>query len=96
MNSMIKSEIDTEEHNGTPLTKYLSDCENGEELTVISVNTGSRAKQRLANLGLIPGTKIVKKKSNVSEMKYEGMIISIMSSISRRLPTVSMISFSHG
>jgi len=48
---------------GTPLHMCLTDCEKGEELTVISVNAGWRAKQRLANLGLIPGTKIIKKRS---------------------------------
>lgn len=48
---------------GTPLHKCLTDCEKGEELTVISVSAGGRAKQRLANLGLVPGTKIIKKKS---------------------------------
>ena len=48
---------------GLSLTKCLSACENGEELTVIGVNAGFRAKQRLANLGVVPGVKIIKKKS---------------------------------
>ncbi|MFW9822569.1 MAG: ferrous iron transport protein A [Candidatus Thorarchaeota archaeon] len=47
--------------NLTSLTKCLNECEKGEEVTVISVNTGLRQKQRLANLGIIPGAKIQKK-----------------------------------
>ena len=43
--------------------EYLSACENGVELTVIGVDAGFRAKTRLANLGLVPGVKIIKKKS---------------------------------
>ncbi|MHA1195066.1 MAG: FeoA family protein [Promethearchaeota archaeon] len=43
--------------------RYLSECENGEEVTVIRVNAGFKAKQRLANLGIVPGIKIIKKNS---------------------------------
>jgi Fe2+ transport system protein FeoA len=45
------------------LLKCLTECERGRELTVINVNAGHRAKQRLAHLGVFPGTKIIKKKS---------------------------------
>ncbi len=48
--------------NGVPLIKYLTECENGEELLILRVNAGVRAKKRLANLGLLPNVKIIKKK----------------------------------
>ncbi|MHA1805001.1 MAG: FeoA family protein [Promethearchaeota archaeon] len=47
----------------TSLIKCLTECENGAELTVIQVNAGRKAKSRLANLGIIPGVKIIKKKA---------------------------------
>ena len=47
---------------GTRLTTYLTECESGEEVIVLSVNTGYRAKTRLANLGIVPGVKITKTK----------------------------------
>ena len=43
--------------------RYLSECKNGEKVTVIRVNAGFKAKQRLANLGIVPGIKIIKKNS---------------------------------
>ena len=46
----------------TRLIKCLTECEKGEVVVVLSVNAGFRAKQRLANLGILPGTKITKKK----------------------------------
>ena len=48
---------------GTPLIKCLTECDKGEEITVVSVNAGFKAKKRLADMGLIPGVKIIKKKS---------------------------------
>lgn len=48
---------------GTRLTTYLTECESGEEVIVLSVNTGYRAKTRLANLGVVPGVKIRKTKN---------------------------------
>ncbi len=48
---------------GVPLTKCLSDCGSGEELLVLSVNAGSKAKKRLANLGIVPGVMIIKNKA---------------------------------
>lgn len=48
---------------GRPLIKCLTECENGSELTVLSVNAGYGAKRRLAHLGIVPGVKIIKKKA---------------------------------
>jgi len=48
---------------GTRLTTYLTECESGEEGIVLSVNTGYRAKTRLANLGIVPGVKVRKMKN---------------------------------
>lgn len=45
---------------GTRLTTYLTECESGEEVIVLSVNAGYRAKTRLANLGIVPGVKVKK------------------------------------
>ncbi|MFW9899499.1 MAG: ferrous iron transport protein A [Candidatus Thorarchaeota archaeon] len=47
---------------GTPLIKCLTECKKGEETRVIGVNAGFKVKRRLANLGIIPGTIIKKKK----------------------------------
>ena len=46
----------------TTLKKCLTECEKGEEVIVLNVNAGLRAKRRLANLGILPGAKIKKKK----------------------------------
>jgi len=48
---------------GVPLTKCLSDCESGEDLLVLRVDAGRKAKNRLANLGIIPGVTITKNKA---------------------------------
>ena len=48
---------------GVPLTKCLSECEIGEELLVLRVDAGNKAKNRLANLGIVPGVIIVKNKA---------------------------------
>ena len=47
---------------GIPLIKCLTECRKGEKTKVIGVNAGFRAKTRLANLGIVPGT-IIKKKT---------------------------------
>jgi len=47
---------------GTPLIKCLTECDKGEEVRVLNVNASFKAKRRLANLGLVPGTIIKKKK----------------------------------
>lgn len=46
----------------TTLKKCLTECEKGEEVIVLNVNAGLKAKRRLANLGILPGAKIKKKK----------------------------------
>lgn len=46
-----------------PLTKCLTECELGTELIVLGVHAGYGAKRRLAHLGIVPGAKILKKKS---------------------------------
>ncbi len=38
----------------------LHSCESGVELKVLRVDAGMSAKRRLANLGIIPGVKIIK------------------------------------
>jgi Fe2+ transport system protein FeoA len=43
--------------------KSLIECQNGEEVTVLRVNAGLMAKRRLADLGIVPGVKIIKKQS---------------------------------
>ena len=48
---------------GKSLIQCLSTCDIGTELIVIKVDAGQMAKNRLANLGIIPGVKILKKKS---------------------------------
>jgi len=48
---------------GKNLIQCLSTCEKGTELLVKSVNAGRMAKSRLADLGIVPGVKIIKKKS---------------------------------
>jgi len=48
---------------GTPLIKCLTECKEREEITIKRVNCGFRAKRRLANLGLVPGSKIKKIKT---------------------------------
>jgi ferrous iron transport protein A len=45
-----------------PLIKCLTECDKGEELTVINVDVGYGQKRRLANLGLVPGANIMKRK----------------------------------
>ncbi len=47
----------------SPLIKCLSECDKCTEVTVVKVEAGLSAKRRLANLGIIPGTIIVKTKS---------------------------------
>ncbi len=50
-------------HKDIPIIKCLIDCTKEEELIIVRVNTGHNAKRRLANLGIIPGVKIIKKKA---------------------------------
>lgn len=55
--------IQQEHKNYVPLLKCLTDCEKGEQIEVVEIRAGYKAKQRLAHLGVFPGTKIIKKKS---------------------------------
>jgi len=43
--------------------KRLIECGIGEKLTVLKVDAGYQAKRRLADLGIFPGVKIIKKKA---------------------------------
>ena len=47
---------------GNSLIKCLTECDKGSELNVLKINAGSKAKTRLADLGVIPGSKIYKTK----------------------------------
>ena len=49
--------------NKAMLFKCLTECNRGEIVIVISVNAGHKAKMRLANLGIVPGVEVLKKKS---------------------------------
>ena len=63
---MSDESINTKEENqimGTSLPKCLNECEKGEEVVVLRVNAGHKAKTRLANLGVVPGVKITKTKN---------------------------------
>ncbi|MHA1149114.1 MAG: FeoA family protein [Promethearchaeota archaeon] len=62
MNSKLNKD-EEESIQAIPLIRCLTECSKGEEVKVLKVNAGVRAKQRLANLGVIPGVKIIKKKS---------------------------------
>ena len=63
-----ENEIHSQDHclfgeNPQTLMKCLTECSNQAEVKVVSVNSGRMAKQRLANLGIVPGVIIKKKKS---------------------------------
>ena len=59
--NMIKGGIGNQ---GRPLIKcLLTECNKNEEITILSVNAGFKAKNRLGELGIIPGVKIIKKKT---------------------------------
>ncbi|MHA1805002.1 MAG: FeoA family protein [Promethearchaeota archaeon] len=45
------------------LPNLLINCKNGRKLKVCKVNAGLNAKQRLANLGIVPGVEIIKKRA---------------------------------
>ena len=62
MNSkVIKDEKESDQ--AIPLIRCLTECDKGEKVKVLRVSAGLHAKRRLANLGVIPGAFIVKKKS---------------------------------
>ena len=62
-NLHAKTKIEKTHPNAQPLIKCLTECELGAELMVISVNAGFGAKNRLADLGIVPGTKIIKRRA---------------------------------
>ena len=74
---------------GTRLTTYLIECESGEEVIVLSVNAGYRAKTRLANLGIVPGVKITKTKNapfrGTIEIKVKGSSLVIGRGLASRI-----------
>lgn len=43
------------------LIKCLTECNRGEKVEVVSVNAGFNARRRLYNLGIYPGSVIIKK-----------------------------------
>ena len=55
--------------------RFLSECKNDNKLIVLSVNVGNKAKHRLANLGLIPGAIIIKKKTAPFKGPIEIMVL---------------------
>ena len=59
---------------GTPLIKCLTECQKGDSVNVLSVNTGFKAKRRLANLGVVPGV-IIKKKHSAPWKGPLGIIV---------------------
>jgi len=50
------------------LVKCLTECTIKKELTVLSINAGINAKRRLSDLGIIPGTIIIKKELHLLEV----------------------------
>ncbi len=44
------------------LIKCLTECQKGEEVSVVSITAGFNARRRLYNLGIYPGSIIRKKK----------------------------------
>jgi ferrous iron transport protein A len=47
------------------LLKCLTECSHNTDVEVVAVNAGRGAKQRLGNLGIVPGTKITKTRSGI-------------------------------
>jgi len=62
INSVSEDQVDKKVLQAS-LLKCLAECNKGEVVVVVNVNAGFKAKRRLANLGIVPGVKIVKKKS---------------------------------
>lgn len=50
-------------HGGPNLLQCLTECPNESQFFIERIRCGALAKQRLANLGLVPGAEIIKKKS---------------------------------
>ncbi|MFW9879846.1 MAG: ferrous iron transport protein A [Candidatus Thorarchaeota archaeon] len=49
--------------NKISIIKTLTEIPTGKEFKILRVNAGHHAKERLACLGIVPGVKIIKKKS---------------------------------
>jgi len=49
--------------NTSTLLRCLTECSTGDKVVVSSVNAGRGAKQRLANLGIVPGVEIRKSRA---------------------------------
>lgn len=62
-NMQTKTETEKTHPNARPLIKCLTECALHTQLKVVSVNAGFGAKNRLADLGIVPGTTIIKKKA---------------------------------
>ncbi|MFX1493195.1 MAG: ferrous iron transport protein A [Promethearchaeota archaeon] len=62
MESRFRGPFHEKKKAGT-LINCLTDCPIGEKLKVLRVNAGYHAKRRLANLGIIPGVQIIKRKA---------------------------------
>ena len=63
MMKTMPNTLENRSNQETSLIKCLTECEEGEETLIKSVNCGYKAKRRLAHLGLVPGTKVKKKKA---------------------------------
>ena len=63
MNSKSIKKLEDIKQRGIQLIRCLTQCKKNEVLLVVSVNSGMNAKNRLANLGIVPGSNIIKKKT---------------------------------
>ncbi|KKK45545.1 hypothetical protein LCGC14_1114390 [marine sediment metagenome] len=67
------------------LKKCLAECEKGEEVIVLNVDVDFRQKRRLANLGILPGAKIKKKRDAPFRGPLEVMVKGSSLVIGRKL-----------
>jgi DtxR family Mn-dependent transcriptional regulator len=65
MTLSYEDESGTTAQKTSSLLKCLTECTKNTDVKVVSVDAGKRAKHRLANLGIIPGSKISKTRSAV-------------------------------
>lgn len=59
----MESKFENSLQENKKVVKRLVDCSTGEKLKVLRVNAGHHAKRRLANLGILPGVSIIKRKA---------------------------------
>ena len=88
---MIHGNFHTNKHHRHLRIDRLSNCQNGEELTVIRVHAGFMAKKRLGDLGIIPGVKIIKKRSALFGGPIEIIVKGSSLVIGRGLATKIMV-----